>query len=101
MTLQKDKISNDGTKKRINVRKIMSLDEVINKPYPRVTIELKENFKINELKDILSIHGETEINLVINNQNKKANYSLKNNRKFDLKHLKALKSKNYVAKITV
>ena len=101
LTLQKDKISNDGTKKRINVRKIMSLDEVINKPYPRVTIELKENFKINELKDILSIHGETEINLVINNQNKKANYSLKNNRKFDLKHLKALKSKNYVAKITV
>ena len=101
LTLQKDKISNDGTKKRINVRKIMSLDEVINKPYPRVTIELKENFKIDEIKDILSIHGETEINLVINNQNKKANYSLKNNRKFDLKHLKALKSKNYVAKITV
>ena len=58
-------------KKRINVRKIMSLDEVINKPYPRVTIELKENFKIDEIKDILSIHGETEINLVINNQNKK------------------------------
>ena len=101
LTLQKDKISNDGEKKRINVRKIMSLDEVINKPYPRVTIELKENFKIDEIKDILSIHGETEINLVINNQNKKANYSLKNNRKFDLKHLKALKSKNYVAKITV
>ncbi len=101
LTLQKDKISNDGTKKRINVRKIMSLDEVINKPYLRVTIELKENFKIDEIKDILSIHGETEINLVINNQNKKANYSLKNNRKFDLKHLKALKSKNYVAKITV
>ncbi len=101
LTLQKDKFTNDGTKKRINVRKVLSLDEVINKPYSRVTIELKENFKIEEIKDILSSQGETEINLIINNQNKKANYALKNNRKFDLKHLKALKSKNYVAKIIV
>ncbi len=101
LTLQKDKFTNDGTKKRINVRKVLSLDEVINKPYSRVTIELKENFKIEEIKDILSSQGETEVNLIINNQNKKANYALKNNRKFDLKHLKALKSKNYVAKIIV
>ena len=41
-------------KKRINVKKILSLDEVINKPYSKVTIELKENFKINEIKEILS-----------------------------------------------
>ena len=39
--------------------------------------------------------------LVINNQNKKANYSLQKNRKFDLNHFKALKSKEYVTKIIV
>ena len=27
---------------------------LINKPYSKVTIELKENFKINEIKEILS-----------------------------------------------
>ena len=60
ITLQKDKILGETTKKRINVRKIMSLEEVINKPYSKVTIELKENFNINEIKDILSKNGETK-----------------------------------------
>ncbi len=101
MTLQKDKTSSDGSKKRINVRKILSLDQVIAEPYSNVTIELKENFKISEIKDILSRNGKTSINLVVNHNNKKASYSLKNNRKFDLKHFKALKAKEYVVKITV
>ena len=66
LTLQKDKILNDQTsKKRINVKKILSLEEMINKPYSKVTIELKENFKLNEIKDILSKKGNTEINLII------------------------------------
>ena len=100
MTLQKDKITDSVEKKRINIRKILSLDEVINKPYSNVTIELKENFKIEEVKEILSKKGGTNINLIINQKNKKAKYSLQNNRKFDLKDFKALKSKEYVKKIT-
>ena len=99
--MQKDKPVGDVLKTRINVRKILSLNDVIKKPYSKVTIELKENFKIDELKEILSKKGDTEINLIINNQDKKVNYCLQNNRKFDLNHLKTLKSKQYVAKITV
>ena len=101
ITLQKDKIPGETTKKRINVRKIMNLEEAINKPYSKVTIELKANCNINEIKDILSKNGETKVNLVIKNENKIAYYSLQNARKFDLNHLKALKAKNYVEKITV
>ena len=97
LTLQKD---NDLSKKRVNVRKILRLDEVINKPYEKVTIELKENFNLNEIKNILSNDGETVINLIIKDKNKKISYSLQNNRKFDLKHIRALKAKEYVAKIT-
>ena len=78
-----------------------SINEVMNKPYNEVTIELKENCNIDEIKKILSTNGETKINLVFNNKNKKAHYLLKNNRKFDLNHLKALKAKEYVAKISV
>ena len=101
LTLQKDKTLDEGVKKRINVRKILSLDQVINKPYSQVTIELKKNFNIDEVKNILSSNGETKINLVITDENKKASYSLRNNRKFDINILKALKAKKYVAKITV
>ena len=101
LTLQKDTSSNDNIKKRANVKKIINLNDLINKPYSKVTIELKINFNINEIKDLLSTKGETTINLIIKNKNKKAHYSLNTNRKFDLSHLKALKAKNYVEKIIV
>tara|TARA_B100000963_G_C22090795_1_gene436370 strand:- start:82 stop:534 length:453 start_codon:yes stop_codon:yes gene_type:complete len=101
LTLQKDINSDDNIKKRVNVRKILNLADLINKPYSKVTIELKTNYNINEIKDLLSDEGETTINLVIKNKTKKAHYSLQTNRKFDLNHLKALKAKDYVEKIIV
>ena len=36
--------------KRVNV-KILSLDEVINKPYSNVTIELNDNCNLDEIKN--------------------------------------------------
>ena len=101
LTLHKDKMIGDDTKKRINVKKILDLDEVINKPYSRVTIELKEDFNLNEIKELLSNRGDTEINLVVKDKNKKVIYLLKENREFDLNHLKSLKTKEYIEKITV
>ena len=101
LTLQKEKVNTDTDKKRVNVKKILSLQELINDPYSNVTIELKENFKVDDIKDILSSKGNTTINLVINKKNQKAYYSLKKNRKFDLNHFKRLKTKEYVVKITV
>ena len=101
LTLQKDKTTEENVKKRINVRKITSIEEITNKPYSKVIIELKENFKINEIKEILCQKGNTKIEIVINNENKKVHYLLQNSRKFDLKDYKALKTKEYVKKITV
>ena len=51
LTLQKDKITKEGTPRRINVKKILSLDDIINKPYQKVIIELRENYKIEEIKN--------------------------------------------------
>ena len=101
LTLQKDRITGEDKKRRINVKKILNLDEVINKPYSKVTIELKDNYNLDEIKNLLSNKGETKINLVIKNKNQRAHYSLQENRKFDINHLKALKAKKYVEKITV
>ena len=101
LTLQKDKISNETEKKRINVKKIVNLDDVINKPYSKVTIELKNGYDINDLKKLLSNKGETEISLLVKDNNNQALFCLQENRKFDLNHLKALKAKKYVEKIIV
>ena len=96
LTLQKDKING-----RINLRKILSLDEILSKPYAKVTIELKENYNIKEIKNLLSLKGKTQINLIINNNNKKIHYNLQNSRKFDFNQLKLIKNKEYVKKIIV
>ncbi len=101
LTLQKDKVSSETSKKRINVKKIVSLEEVINKPYSKVTIELKKDCDLNELKKLLSCKGGTEINLIIKDKNQHAFFSLEETRKFDLNHLKALKGMKYVKKISV
>ena len=101
LTLQKDRVNSDTEKRRINVKKILSIGDLINEPYSKVTIELKENFQADDIKEILSTRGNTVINLIINKKNQKAHYSLQNNRKFDLNHFKKLKAKEYVLKITV
>ena len=101
LTLQKDKITKESAQRRINVKKILSLDDIINKPYQKVTIELNENYKIEEIKTLLQNEGQTEIDLIINDKGKKIHYNLQNSRKFDFNQLKILKSKEYVKKITV
>ncbi len=101
LTLQKEKASSNNERRRINVKKILSLNEFLSEPFSKVTIELKENFQANDIKEILSLKGNTAINLIINNNNQKAYYSLQNNRKFDFNHFKRLKGKEYVIKITV
>ena len=88
-------------KKKSKYKKFFSLSDVINRPYSKVTIELKNDYDINEIKELLSNKGETEIKLLIKDKNRQALFSLQENRKFDLNHLKALKAKKYVEKITV
>ena len=66
-----------------------------------MTIELKDDLNLNEIKQLLSNRGDTEINFLVRDKNKQATYSLQENRKFDLNLLKTLKAKKYVEKITV
>ena len=101
LTLQKDKLIKDTSQRRINVKKILSLDDIIDKPYSKVTIELTEGYAIEEIKELLQTEGQTKIDLIINVKNKRILYNLENSRKFDFNQLKILKNKEYVKKITV
>ena len=101
LTLQKDKSITDVSKRRLNLRKILSIDDIINRPYSKVTIELKDNYNIDEIKKMLIKEGQTKISLIINDKNQKIHFNLENPRKFDFSQLKLMKSKDYVKKITV
>ena len=100
LTLQKDRQTNENTKPRVNIRKIINLNEVINKSYECVSIELMENYNIEELKDVLKEEGDTKVNFIIKENNKNYTFKLEKSRKFDLSIFKAVKSKEYVKKIS-
>ena len=96
MTLFKDKPAGDQSQSRVNIKKISSLSDLISKPYPKITIEVNDNLNLNELKKILGNRGSTEVNLIVNNQNKKIHYVLQNPRKLDYNLIKLIKTKEYV-----
>ena len=97
MTLFKD-VSND--QKRVNVRKIVLLDSLINNSYKKVSIEIDEKLDLKELKKLLQEKGETEVQLIVRQKDTKFTIKLENPRKFDLKLFNEVKNREYVKKIT-
>ncbi len=97
ITLFKD---NNSDQKRVNVKKIVSLDSLINNSYKKVSIEIDENLDLQELKKLLEKKGETEVHLVVRQKDTKFTIKLENPRKFDLKLLNEVKNREYVKKIT-
>ena len=89
-----------GDQKRLNVKKIISLDNLINNSYKKVSIEIDEKLDLQELKKLLEKKGETEVQLIIRQKDTKFTVKLENPRKFDLKLLNEVKNREYVKKIT-
>ena len=86
--------------KRVNVKKIVLLDDLINSSYKKVSIEIDERLDLNELKKLLEKKGETEIELILRQKDTKFTIKLENPRKFDLKLFNDVKNREYVKKIT-
>ena len=100
LTLQKDRLISENAQRRINIKKILGLDEMINKPYEKVSIELNNDYNLQELKDTLREEGQTEIQLIIKDKNKSLSFKLEKLRKFDLSIFNDVKNKQYVKKIS-
>ena len=100
LTLQKDKMVNENVNQRINIRKILDLGEMVNRPYKKVSIELTKDYDLNELRETLKEEGKTEINLIVKENNKSLEFKLQKPRKFDLSIFNNVKSKQYVKKIS-
>ena len=89
-----------GDQKRVNVKKIVSLNNLINNNFKKVSIEIDEKLDLQELKKFLEKKGETEVQLIIRQKDTKFTVKLENPRKFDLKLLNEVKNREYVKKIT-
>jgi DNA polymerase-3 subunit alpha len=100
LTLQKDRPTAENIQRRINVKKILDLSEMVNKPYDKVSIELKDGYNIEELKEALKEEGKTQVKIIINKNDKKIAFELEKSRKFDLSTFNQVKNKEYVKKIS-
>ena len=87
-------ISNDENRmKRINVRKIASLKELLNKPIDKVTFNLKSIKELDVISKFLSYNGDTLVRINIVEENTNFNFELKNKRNIDRKTLNLIRNK--------
>ena len=91
LTLIKSFTDSTKSQKRINVKKILSLKEIANKPIRNITFQFNDINEIKKLKGLGNTIGETEVKIVIKKSQKIIKLQLKNRRKIDNNLLNSLK----------
>ena len=90
ITLIKNYSDENKTQKRINVKKIISLKEVVNKPIKNLTLKFNNFDDLKIIKDLSKSDGETSVKLIIDKDNHLFSFYLKDRRKVDNKLLNSL-----------
>ena len=85
---------------RINVKKIIPLDDILNKPINNLKIKINDFKQFDLLSKILDSKGQVEIVFEINKNNKKYTLKLKNKRFVDKNVLNSIKNKGISAFIS-
>ena len=94
-------ISNDENKsKRINVQKIASLKELLNKPINMVVFNLKSLKELDEISKFLPNSGDTLIKIKLCDNDNNFDFQLKNKRNIDRKTINLLRNKEISATIS-
>ena len=100
LTLLKSLSDAENRFKRINVQKIISLKDLLNKPIQEVTFDLKSLKELNELSRFLNVNGDTVVKIKISDKNNHYNLQLKNNRNIDRKTINILRNREISAIIS-
>ncbi len=100
LTLVKSISNEENRFTRINVKKIVSLKDLINKPINEVTFNLKSQKELNEVSKFLDKKGDTQIKIEMSDENNDLKFELQNKRNIDRKTLNILRNKEIIAKIS-
>ena len=90
LTLVKNYSDENKTQKRINVKKIISLDELINKPIKVITFKFNDSEGLLKLKDLSAKEGETEVKILLEKDDKIHKFEFKLKRKINYQLLNTL-----------
>ena len=86
--------------KRINVQKISSLKDILNKPIEQVVFDLKSLKELDEISKYLVNKGETLIKIKIQDKDSYLNFNLENKRNIDRKAINLLRNQEISAIIS-
>ena len=101
LTVIKDKENKENRFRRINVRKIVSLEEITKINYSNVHIEIDTPDSLNKLYETIKEKGNSKIKILFKKEEKNYLFELRDKRKFDYETLKYLKKEHYIKKIRV
>jgi DNA polymerase-3 subunit alpha len=97
LTLLKSISESENRLKRINVQKIVSLKDLLNKPIQEVIFNLKSAKELDEISKFLPENGNTVIKIKMSDQNNEFSFQLKNKRNIDRKTINLLRNKEISA----
>ncbi len=97
LTLVKSITDSENRFKRINVQKIVSLKDLLNRPIQEVTFNLKSSKELDEISKFLPENGNTIIKIRISDKNNNYSFQLKNKRNIDRKTINLLRNKEISA----
>ena len=92
MTIQKITRQNEPQSSRLNVKKIISLEDLINKPINSISFKVKSVDEIDMLSKILKKGGDVEVNINIVSSDKAYKVKLKDKRLIDRKTVNLIKN---------
>ena len=101
LTIIKDKENKGNRFRRINVRKITSLEKITKLNYDNVHIEIDTSDSLKKLHESIKEKGNSKIQISIAEKDKNYLFELKDKRKFDFETLKRLNRELYIKKINV
>ena len=99
VTLNKIFIDLENINKRINIKKITLLKDVINKPISKAVFTINSLDKINVLREFLVNEGQTDVQLNIIHDNKRLSFKIKGKKKVDNNLINSLKNKDILTSI--
>ena len=91
ITLMKNFSDENKTQKKINIKKIVSLKDAINKPIEALKIKLKKIDDIYKIKSLRKEEAKTDISIEVKDDKKKYIFKLKEKRKIDHNLINSLK----------
>ena len=90
ITLIKNISDEENRFKRINVKKITSLNEVVNKSINEVVFKLNDIKKLESLKSLSQKEGNAQVKLILKDNEKNLTFKLKEKRQIDRKIINTL-----------